>query len=308
MPKRSLNWPRAIPAVRDCRRIFPEPFAITAGRAEQGLPRAQLMLATLYSRGSGVKPDKAEAFAWMQRAADQGLAEAQLALGLHLRRGAGSGSGDNPIAALDYFKKAAAQNISEAVFETGQCYMEGTGAAKDIAEGVKWIRRAAEEGYAPAQQRLGLCYLKGEGMPKDNVQAYKWFNLAAAQGGELSLDARINLAKAQQFLSPTEVAEAQRLSREFTPFILGEAAVPAAMATPEIPANSGVVTISAPNDLHEIFVDGAFIGNSPAKVMLIEGRHLIEVRKSGFQDYRREIVISPGAELNLRPTLESVQP
>ena len=54
-------------------------------------------------------------------------------------------------------------------------------------------------------------------MPKDYLEAYKWFNLAAAKGDERTVDARINLASAERYLTPEQVAEAQRLAREFKP-------------------------------------------------------------------------------------------
>ena len=54
-------------------------------------------------------------------------------------------------------------------------------------------------------------------MTKDYVQAYKWLNLATAKGDDRADDARINLASAERFLTPEQVAEAQRLAHEFKP-------------------------------------------------------------------------------------------
>src|ERR1035438_613057 len=52
-------------------------------------------------------------------------------------------------------------------------------------------------------------------------------------------------------------------------------------------ASSGVVNVKAEDDSYEIFVDGAFVGNTPAKVKLAEGSHVVEVKKTGFKDYRK---------------------
>ena len=62
--------------------------------------------------------------------------------------------------------------------------------------------------------------------------------------------------------------------------------------------------MKAGDDTCEIYVDGAFVGNTPARLKLAEGAHVVLVKKPGFNEYRREIKISDGAELNLRAVLE----
>jgi hypothetical protein len=54
----------------------------------------------------------------------------------------------------------------------------------------------------------------------------------------------------------------------------------------------------------DLYVDGAFVGNPPAKLHLAEGSHVVEVKKTGFVSYRKEIKVSDGAELSLNVTLE----
>jgi TPR repeat protein len=289
--------------------------------AEQGSARAQCMLGLIYANGNGVKPDLAESARWLHRAATQGLAEAQFDLGMCYAKG--DGVGENAVLAADWYRKAAAQGLPDAIGELGNCYLEGNGVPTDIPEGVKWTQKAAELGFAPAQNTLGLCYSKGRGVPKDFVEAYKWFNLAAAKGGDLANDAKINLAMAERALTPEQIADGQRLAREFKP---GKPAKPgeapatsskvnsdpaaspaptAAVARAASPAlASGIVNVTAADDSYEIFVDGAFVGNTPAKVKLAEGSHAVEVKKTGFKDYRKQIKISAGSELTLRAVLE----
>ena len=69
-------------------------------------------------------------------------------------------------------------------------------------------------------------------------------------------------------------------------------------------STTGFVNVTAADDACEISVDGAFVGNTPARVKLAEGSHVVEVKKSGFKDYRRQIKISAGSELTLRAVLE----
>jgi hypothetical protein len=128
---------------------------------------------------------------------------------------------------------------------------------------------------------------------------------------------------AERSLTPEQVAEAQRLAREFKPVkATGVGETPAQPGkVGSAPASSkgqpaagegaastasttGFVNVTAADDACEISVDGAFVGNTPARVKLAEGSHLVEVKKSGFKDYRRQIKISAGSELTLRAVLE----
>lgn len=110
--------------------------------------------------------------------------------------------------------KKAEQGHAAAQYNLGVMYANGQGVPQDDKEAVKWYTRAAEQGYADAQYNLGVMYGRGDGVPEDYVQAYKWFNLAAAQGIEMAKDNRDAL---RTLMTSAQVAEAQRLSREFVP-------------------------------------------------------------------------------------------
>ena len=74
----------------------------------------------------------------------------------------------------------------------------------------------AEIGAAAASPdalfQLGLQYAIGRGVPSDAVSAHKWFNLAALRGNEAAKTYRAEIASE---MSKAEVAEAQRLAREW---------------------------------------------------------------------------------------------
>jgi TPR repeat protein len=59
---------------------------------------------------------------------------------------------------------------------------------------------------------LGLAYATGQGEPVDYVRAHKWFNIAAMLGDGRAREERADLA---ELMSPAEIAEAQRLAREW---------------------------------------------------------------------------------------------
>ena len=83
---------------------------------------------------------------------------------------------------------------------------------EDDAEAVRWYRLVAEQGCANAQFNLGNKYYYGESVPEDYVLGYMRWNLAAAQGVE---DAQGNKDSVEERMTREQIAEAQRLSREW---------------------------------------------------------------------------------------------
>jgi len=79
---------------------------------------------------------------------------------------------------------------------------------------VRLILPLAEQGNADAQYNLGVLYDNGLGLPQDKVRAYMWFNLSAAQGREGAAAFRDLIAGR---MTPTQIAEAQKLAREWKP-------------------------------------------------------------------------------------------
>ena len=85
---------------------------------------------------------------------------------------------------------------------------------QDYAQAVKWYRKAADQGHAKAQYNLALMYANGYGVPQDYVSAHMWWNLAAAKGDE---NAKRNRDIVAERMAPEQIAEAQRLAREWKP-------------------------------------------------------------------------------------------
>jgi hypothetical protein len=57
--------------------------------------------------------------------------------------------------------------------------------------------------------------------------------------------------------------------------------------------------------LAEVFVDGASIGYTPAKLKLPPGKHAFRCEKSGYKPWTKEITVSIGSEQTLDATLDS---
>ena len=73
---------------------------------------------------------------------------------------------------------------------------------------------AADQGLSLAQRNLGWHYARGDGVPQDFVQAYMWLDLSAAKGDSEAKKSRDELAG---HMTPAQIAEAQRLAREWKP-------------------------------------------------------------------------------------------
>jgi hypothetical protein len=174
---------------------------VVAGPFEDGV--------AAHSRG-----DYATALRLFRPLADQGVAEAQFNLGAMYDNG--EGVPQNQAEAVRWYRKAAYQGSAPAQYGLAGKYHDGQGVPKNDAEAASWYRKAADQGEATAQGRLGVMYLAGVGVPRDNVQAYMWLNLSAARGIKRAAEERDKLA---QSMTPAQIAQAQKLAREWKPTV-----------------------------------------------------------------------------------------
>ena len=197
-------------------------YAIAVGLwrplADEGDTRAQYNLGLMYANGQGVPQDAAEAVTWYRKAAAaQGDAFAQLFLGFMYENGLGVPQDD--AAAMTWYRKAADQDYAAAQYLLGVMYDIGQGVPQDDAAAAMWYRKAADQGEAKAQAILGIMCENGRGVPQDYVEAHKWYNLAAARfprsDSESSAKAIKNRDSVAQKMSPGQIAEAEKLAREW---------------------------------------------------------------------------------------------
>ena len=92
----------------------------------------------------------------------------------------------------------------------------------DYVKAAHYFRIAAEKNdvwSTVAQYNLGVMYDKGQGVPQDYVQAHMWFNLAASRlpPGTDRATAVKNRDILAEKMTPAQIAEAQRLAREWKP-------------------------------------------------------------------------------------------
>ena len=63
---------------------------------------------------------------------------------------------------------------------------------------------------------------------------------------------------------------------------------------------TGVLEIEGRLGEGEIYVDGAFFGNTPGSLVLVQGWHEVELRKLGLTTRRREVFVIAGETVKLR--------
>jgi uncharacterized protein len=149
--------------------------------AEGGLGTIEALMGDVYYYGHGVARDYTEAARWYRRAAENSNVMAQSTL--------------------------------------GDIYYYGRGVPQDFVEAGQWWQLAAEQGMAVAQLNLGVMYANGDGVPQDYVKSYIYTNLAAAhlppgQDRDIAVKNRDIVSK---LMSPAQIAEAQRLTRSWSP-------------------------------------------------------------------------------------------
>ncbi len=89
---------------------------------------------------------------------------------------------------------------------------------QNYVEAARWYRKGSDQGNADAQAALGMLCFLGKGVPRDIVFAHMWLNLAASrspvgfQKGASELGDQVAAA-----MTPAQIAEAQRLAREWKP-------------------------------------------------------------------------------------------
>ncbi len=172
--------------------------------ADCGDPIAQFKLGSMYSEGSAIDRNDAEAAKWYLKAAEQDHIEAQFILGMMYERGDGVPRDDDQ--SYKWIEKAARQGYARArvMLESDKWvnYLQarkpaeetpdssaGSGPAVSKEQIDKYLQKAGD-GDVDAQYNLGIIYYHGEGIPKDFAQAMIWFQKAAEQD---DADAQYNL-------------------------------------------------------------------------------------------------------------------
>jgi len=127
--------------------------------AEQGDVTAQYNLGVIYKNGVGTQQNYRTAVNWYTKAAEQDLQNAQYDLGYMYAHG--KGVLENDKIALDWWTKAAEQGDAKFQYKLAQIYSSGQDVEKSHKAYVKWTTLAAKQGYSTAQMSLAYEYQSG---------------------------------------------------------------------------------------------------------------------------------------------------
>jgi uncharacterized protein len=157
-------------------------FRICEAEAKKGGRIAQYNLGYKYANGEGVEKNILLAVDWYLKAAEQDLPEAQFNLAAIYWHGL-IGNVDRS-RAMHWIRKAAEQGMPRAQYSLGNAYYWGSveGVGQDFSKAAHWFTKAAEQGDSYSQFNLGICFKKGYGVKQDLNTAFTWFELSAKQG------------------------------------------------------------------------------------------------------------------------------
>jgi len=153
--------------------------------AKHNVRDAQLQLAMAYEQGRwGFAKDLTQAVNWYRKAALNELPLAQYALGFLYERGRGV-TGDLPLAA-HWYQRAAENGLTVAQYHLGLMYLDGKGVGKEVVKARNWLAKAGDKGHLNAQLQLGLMYedglLSNTDWDANYQEALRWYKKAASQG------------------------------------------------------------------------------------------------------------------------------
>jgi len=151
-----------------------------------GSVHATCNLGEAYFDGSGVERDEKRALAMYKEAAEKGNARCEFLYGKHLLYKGGQGA-----TALEFLRKAAAQDEAEAEEMIASALLGGFVGTQDEANGVAFAQACFQKGNSACAHALGNYY-RWWRKPADRVQSDAWFEKAEAAGNH---DAAYSLAR-----------------------------------------------------------------------------------------------------------------
>lgn len=158
--------------------------------------------------------------------------------------------------------------------ETGRGYLSIKAFLDGYSEGTATITCGESDGYRQAVSQLKISYT---GELPTVVMGQSSLVIALRPEPSLSQHAQQQQQQQQTVIVPGASEAGQKIGR---------------------------VLIQSTQEDSEILVDGMFVGNTPATLVLAAGVHVLEVKKAGFRTYRKEVRVLADSEVTLKATLE----
>ena len=77
-----------------------------------------------------------------------------------------------------------------------------------------------------------------------------------------------------------------------------------AASTPPVPEEQALVDFDSNPPGADILIDGVLVGNTPSRLHVDAGHHIIQLRIGGYTSWTRETVVGPGSYPSIHVTLE----
>jgi uncharacterized protein len=158
-----------------------ERAALIREGAEAGLAEAQAVYGQMLLDGAGVAQDRAAAFGWFWKAAQQGHMMGLNMLGRCYDLGWGTAV--DKARAAECFRVAAESGLDWGMYNYGSALALGASVAQDKAAALGWFRKAAALGHAKSINFVGSFHEEGTLVPRDLSAAAECYR-QAAEGGD----------------------------------------------------------------------------------------------------------------------------
>lgn len=188
--------------------------------AQQGLAKAQGMLATLYFYGNGkIKKNESEAIKWALRASAQGDLMSDITLANIYIFGVQTKQDRDK--AISYLRPAIEHHDGDAEGFLANIYLGVAGGDHDYGQALSWAEMAIKDGetFGDGKAALGAIYLFGLGVPQDYQKGMSYLN------DNKSVFAAIYLANMQDNINKKDADIMQRL-RSMPPMPMPTAPAP----------------------------------------------------------------------------------
>jgi TPR repeat protein len=156
-------------------------MALALPLAEAGVPRAQMLVGLMYERGHGVAADPVKAMEWFQKAAAQGFPQALHNVAYSHEFGE-RGLPVNKAKALELYLQAAGLDFGPSLNNAAIMLRDGKGVTGDMDLAVALFERGVSLSDPQCNAEFAYMLAEGIGVEVDLPRARGLYEIAAAQG------------------------------------------------------------------------------------------------------------------------------
>lgn len=157
-------------------------YAFDRTEYEQALKieRVEYWTGWAYDEGTFFNEDPVMAMEYFRRSAEKGYAPAHYNMGWYYQEGFAGRK--NYKKAVAHYEVAASIGDAWSMANLGRMCALGMGVKKDYAMAVHWYEKAARQGDPLSMANLAWCFEQGKGVDKDLEEARRWYQKAGDLG------------------------------------------------------------------------------------------------------------------------------